>query len=384
MSKSINVIMVAGMFAGTMAFSSCEKEVFPLYDDTIVITNYNYPALADSLQRQTYATYISSNGNYFVQDNQGNATFNYWPNAHMLDVMNDAYLRTKDAIYVQRMKSLLNGIKAQNNNGFPNDFYDDMGWLALSSLRAYDATKDDAYLQATLTLWTDMKKGITAVQGGGMGWSKGKPNFKNTPANGPAIILAARLYRLQNKAEDLQTAKSLYTWLKATLVDPATNVVWDGINYDGDGKISKSKYTYNAGLFIGAALEMYKTTKETGYMNDAVKTANTAINDLDLSPGGLLKNENQGDGGLFKGVFVRYLTLLINDPDLTKANQEKYVKFLKFNAQTLYKKGISRPALLISSGWDKAPDAKTDLTTQLSGIMLIEAAAQLSIDGTLK
>jgi len=383
MKKSIHLFMVAGIFAGTM-FSSCEKEVFPLYDETIVTTNFDFNGLADSLQRKTYETYLSSNGNYFVQDNQGNSTFHYWPNAHVLDVLNDAYLRTKDQVYVQRMKSLVNGIKAQNNNVYPNRFYDDMGWLALSSLRAYDATKDEAYIQVSNILWEDMKKGITDVMGGGMGWSKDKPGFKNTPANGPAIILAARLYRLQNKAEDLATAKSLYTWLKSTLVEPSTFVIWDGINFNGDGALSKSKYTYNPGLFIGASLEMYNTTKEVAYLNDAIKAANSAINDLDLSPGGILKDEGQGDGGLFKGIFIRYLTLLVNHKDLPTADQDKYIKFLKFNAQTLYQQGISRPALSISSGWNKAPQSTTDLTTQLSGIMLIEAAAQLQTSGLFK
>lgn len=258
-----------------------------------------------------------------------------------------------------------------------------MGWLALSSLRAYDATKDEAYIQATNILWEDMKKGITDIQGGGMGWSKDKANFKNTPANGPAIILAARLYREQNKAEDLQTVKTLYTWLKSTLVEPATYVIWDGINFDGTGAITKNKYTYNAGLFIGAGLEMYKTTKEISYFNDAVKTANAAITDLDISPGGLLKDEGQGDGGLFKGVFVRYLTLLINEPGLSKTDQDKFVKFIKYNAETLHKQGISRPGLMISSGWNKVPQSRTDLTTQLSGIMLIEAASQLHKNGLI-
>lgn len=383
MRKSIFRLIATGLVAGAI-FTSCEKEVFPLYNDEIIVTTYNYAGLADSLQKQSYTTFLSANGKYFIQDNQGNNTFNYWPNAHVLDVLTDAYLRTTDQVYVQRMKSLLDGIKAQNNGGFPNDFYDDMGWLALSSLRAYEVTKDDAYVQATNILWADMKKGITNVQGGGMGWSKGKPNFKNTPANGPAIILAARLYRLQNKAEDLQTAKSLYTWLKSTLVEPGTFVIWDGINYDGTGQLSKNKYTYNVGLFIGAGLELYKTTKEAGYLTDAVKTASTLINDVELSPGGILKDEGQGDGGLFKGILVRYLTLLINEPDLPAADRSKFVNFMKYNAQTLYKQGISRPALMISPGWNKAPQAQTDLTTQLSGIMLIESAAQLTKSGILK
>jgi len=377
-------VVAAGIFAGSILLTSCEKEVFPLYNETVVPVTYSYGMLADSLQQQLTNIYRSSNGNYYVQDNQGNTTFHYWPNAHVLDVFADAYIRTKSDTYVPKMKALLNGIKAQNNNVYPNAFYDDMGWLALSSLRAYDLTKDEAYLQATTILWEDMKKGITDVQGGGMGWSKDRPNFKNTPANGPAIILAARLYRLQNKAEDLTTATTLYSWLRGKLVDPATFVIWDGVNYDGDGQISKSKYTYNAGLFIGAALELYKTTKTQVYLDDAVKTANTAIVDSDLSPSGILKDEGQGDGGLFKGVFVRYLTLLVNEPTVSAAVREKYVKFLKFNAETLYNKGISRPSLAISSGWNKPAAATTDLSTQLSGIMMIEAAAQLSAGGAIK
>lgn len=376
--------MVAGTFAGSMLLISCEKEVFPLYNEEIVVTNYNYNGLADSLQRQLYSTYLSANGNYFVQDNQGNTTFHYWPNAHVLDVLADGFLRTKDQAYVPKMKALLNGIKLQNGNAFPNDFYDDMGWLALSSLRAHDLTKDEAYVQATNILWTDMKKGITDVQGGGMGWSKGRPNFKNTPANGPAIILAARLYRLQNKPEDLQTAKTLYTWLKSTLIEPVTFTVWDGINYEGTGLISKNKYTYNVGLFMGAGLELYKTTKEKTYLDDAVKTALAGISDLELAPGGLMKDEGQGDGGLFKGVWVRYLSLLINEPDVPAADKDKLIKFMKYNAQTLYKQGISRPGLSISPAWNKAPQSKIDLTTQLSGMMLIESAAQLSTAGVLK
>lgn len=376
--------MVAGTFAGSMLLISCEKEVFPLYNEEIVVTNYNYNGLADSLQRQLYSTYLSANGNYFVQDNQGNTTFHYWPNAHVLDVLADGFLRTKDQAYVPKMTALLNGIKLQNGNAFPNDFYDDMGWLALSSLRAHDLTKDEAYVQATNILWTDMKKGITDVQGGGMGWSKGRPNFKNTPANGPAIILAARLYRLQNKPEDLQTAKTLYTWLKSTLVEPVTFTVWDGINYEGTGLISKNKYTYNVGLFMGAGLELYKTTKEKTYLDDAVKTALAGISDLELAPGGLMKDEGQGDGGLFKGVWVRYLSLLINEPDVPAADKDKLIKFMKYNAQTLYKQGISRPGLSISPAWNKAPQSKIDLTTQLSGMMLIESAAQLSTAGVLK
>ncbi len=380
----IKFMIVTGVMAGTIAVVSCKKNVFPLYNDEIIIVDYNYSALADSVQQQTYTTFLAANTNYFVQNNQGNSTFHYWPNAHVLDVMVDQYLRTKNEALVPRMKTLLLGIKAENRDVFPNNFYDDMGWLALSSVRAFDVTKDQAYLDATGILWEDMKKGISDVAGGGMGWTKDRPNFKNPPANGPAIILASRLYRLQQKPEDLETAKSLYAWLKATLVEAGTYRIYDGINYNGDGELSKTKYTYNYGLFIGAGLELYRTTEERAYLDDAIKTANAAIADIELAPGGILKDEGQGDGGLFKGIFIRYLTLLINEPDVPASDRDKYVQFIKFNAQTLYTQGISRPALMVSPAWNKAPGASTDLTTQLSGIMLLEAAASLKDSEILK
>ena len=90
-------------------------------------------------------------------------------------------------------------------------------------------------------------------------------DYKNTPANAPAIIFAARLYRLQKNEADLTLAKSLYTWLKSKLVDPS-GIVWDGINSKGDGQLDKNKFTYNQGTFIGAALEMYNVTNDASYL----------------------------------------------------------------------------------------------------------------------
>jgi predicted alpha-1,6-mannanase (GH76 family) len=87
------------------------------------------------------ATFLSANGNYFIQNNGGNTNYNYWPQAHTMDALTDAYLRTKNEVYKQRMKSLLNGTrKVSNGNKLQNEYYDDMEWLALSTLRAYEAT----------------------------------------------------------------------------------------------------------------------------------------------------------------------------------------------------------------------------------------------------
>jgi hypothetical protein len=78
---------------------------------------------------------------------------------------------------------------------------------------------------------------------------------------------------------------------------------------------------------------------------------------------------------------VRYLTLLIQSPDITPSNKDAYVKFLKYNAQTLFVKGISRPDMRVSPDWKSAPPATVDLTTQISGLTMIEAAAKLKAAG---
>lgn len=382
--KLISSIIIPCFSAAVLLVSSCSLEDgSPLYDSGRTTTvDYTWAKTADSLQDVTYTTFISSNGKYFKQNNTGNNNFNYWWNAHVMDVFVDGYLRTGDDAYKTKMKFLLNGIKETNGGSLPNEFYDDMEWLALSSLRAYEVTQDQQFLDASQLLWTDIKTGINSNQGGGIAWRKSQPVYKNTPANAPAIILASRLSRLLNKPEDLQTAESLYSWLKSTLVDPSSGLVWDGINRQGDGAVDKSWiFTYNQGTFIGAALELYKSTGSAGYLNDAVKTADNVIKDASISPGGLLKNENQGDGGLFKGILVRYLTLLIQEPALGETQRADYIRFLKYNAETFFTKGLSRPALMASPDWSKKPGESTDLSTQLSGLMLIEAAAALKEDG---
>jgi predicted alpha-1,6-mannanase (GH76 family) len=380
MMKNIKRLGLAALFP--LVLSSCLKDKpFPLYGvRQTVPVNYTYAATADSLQEKTYNTYISPNGNYFVQDNGGNSNYNYWPQAHVMDAFTDAFLRTKNEVYKQRMKSLLVGTKVANGNKYENDFYDDMEWLALASLRGYEATQDADYLAVANTLWTDIKKGENTNQGGGIAWRKSQLDYKNTPANAPAIIFACRLYRLQKNQADLDIAKRLYTWMTSTLVDQS-GIIWDGINSKRDGQLDKNKFTYNQGVYMGAALELYKVTKDVAYLEDAMRNANATIKDPDISPGGLMKSEGQGDGGLFKAVLVRYLTQVILSPDVTEANRNAYIKYMKYNAETLFTKGISRPALLVSPDWKAQPSGTIDLTTQISGLTMMEAAATLKTAG---
>jgi predicted alpha-1,6-mannanase (GH76 family) len=90
-----------------------------------------------------------------------------------------------------------------------------------------------------------------------------------------------------------------------------------------------------------------------------------------------LKDEGGGDGGLFKGVFVRYFTELIIEGEIPADKKQSYLSFLVKNGQSLWSKGTNKNSILFNTAWDRMPGNSTDLTTQLSGVMLMESLAKL-------
>lgn len=366
------IIFILLLIQNTHVYS--QKSSDPKIGKVEKISAKYWSSLADSLQAVSFKLFLSPDSKYFTQDNAGEKKFHYWWNAHALDVLVDGYNRTRDKNYKDRMISLVKGIKDKNNGTYSNDYYDDMEWLGLSSLRAYHATKDPEFLEVTKTLWTDIKTGLNDTMGGGIAWRKSQTYYKNTPANAPAIILAARLYNLNKDKENLELAKELYGWLKKTLVNQETGFVYDGVNREKNGKMDLWKLTYNQGVFIGAGLELYKITGDKSYLNDAIKTADNVLSDKEFLPNGVLKSEGNGDGGLFKGILIRYLTLLSQEKNVPKEKRDKYKQMILSNAHLLSTKGIKRPEMLIGENWGIQPGGKTDYSTQLSGMMLIESA----------
>ncbi|MDP4208329.1 MAG: glycoside hydrolase family 76 protein [Bacteroidota bacterium] len=360
---------------------SCEKNVDITFDaDNRTV---NWTNAADSSSKALVNYFWNTQQKYFNNTNTGNTQFNYWPQAHALDIMVDAYARTSDQSYLSYINQWYDGVNAKNGNTFLNTFYDDMEWNALAMLRAYNATKDEKFKTAVSTVWTDIQTGWNDIAGGGICWNKNQTYNKNVPANAPACILAARLYQQFNNQSDLDWAKKIYDWMKSTVFDAGTGFVCDGINGNNDGKKSTWSFTYNQGTFIGSALELYKITKESIYLNDAIKAADYALNSNTNSADRLLKDEGNGDGGLFKGIFVRYFTQLILLPDLPEATRTRYISFLKYNARTLWLNGTSKANVLYGTYWKTKPGTETDLPTELSGGMLMEAAALLNNKGLL-
>lgn len=126
---------------------------------------------------------------------------------------------------------------------------------------------------------------------------------QNACSNGPAALIAARLYRINGNQEDLDWAVNIYKWERENLFNPATGAIYDNVNGE-TGELSTLSLSYNQGTFLGAAYELYKITGEESYLKDARKAANFGISNSSMIDTGnnLLRDEGDGDGGLFKGI----------------------------------------------------------------------------------
>ncbi|CAI6015715.1 glycoside hydrolase family 76 protein [Cohnella sp. JJ-181] len=302
-----------------------------------------------------------------------NDHFIYWWHAHAIDALADGFERTRDPAYLKRIDRIVAGVRQLNGGTLLHNYYDDMEWMALALLRVFDAAKREQDRKNAGVLWESIKTAWNGHMGGGMAWKKDQPDYKNTPANAPASILASRLYQRFGDREDLEWAKRIYAWNKENLVDPATGFVWDGMNRLGDGKIDLDwAYTYCQGVFIGAGIELYRITGRTEYLEDAVRTATTAIGRFADPLTGLLPDEGKDDCGLFKGIFVRYLReLLLLRPELTQIR-----RLIAVNADALWRTGRSGQGL-IARAWTGPVEPQVQLCAQLSGLMLLEMDAAL-------
>ncbi|WP_343221803.1 glycoside hydrolase family 76 protein [Paenibacillus tritici] len=308
-------------------------------------------------------------------DGACNTVFHYWWMAHAVDVLVDGLLRTGAAGYRERLSALHAGLLRRNDGVWPNELYDDMEWMALAWLRAYQATGEALYKETALILWTDIRTGWNSHSGGGIAWQKTQLDYKNTPANAPAAILATRLYQAFGDPQDLEWAHALYDWLQSHLVDPDTGFVWDGMNRTGDGGIDKDwKYTYNQGVYIGAAIELYRITGNRDYLEEARRTFAAAVKELAGPHDGILPDEGGGDAGLFKGILVRYAAELA----LAEPEDGVAAAFLRSNAEMLWSQGKAADQVLFGPDWNTAPSGVVQLSTQLSGIKLLERMAVLT------
>lgn len=143
---------------------------------------------------------------------------NYWWKAHAADAMIDGFVRTKEQRYALRAESIIDQV-FERNGSLLNEFYDDEEWMALSCLRLYDLTGSEKMKKYTISLWNDIKTAWWDDEIGGLAWKKDDGrNNRNSCCNGPAAILATRLYLRFHDESDLDWAKKSMLMRKSILL----------------------------------------------------------------------------------------------------------------------------------------------------------------------
>jgi predicted alpha-1,6-mannanase (GH76 family) len=300
--------------------------------------------------------------------------WHYWWQAHLMDCLLDAQLRVPVPARRQAIGHLANGIRLRNSGRWTNDYYDDIAWLGLALQRAASTIGVDR-TAAVREITARLHEGWTSHGGGGIWWRVGD-DFKNVPANGPAAILLAR----SDDPADRRRAVEIGHWITAELVDRDTGVVWDGLRVDPDGSIRAKEtavYSYCQGVYLGACVELARIDGDGEWMRRAARAVAT-IEARMIDSDGVLRCHGAGDGGLFTGILARYLALAaVELPAAERDTRRTAAQLVLTSAEAAWRnRGVADGGPLFGQNWSSAAGTPpTDLSVQLSGWMLCEAAA---------
>lgn len=292
--------------------------------------------------------------------------WNYWWQAHLLDSLVDAQLRQPTQERARLISRFITTVHRRNFGSWVNDYYDDIAWLglALQRVRQHKLSHDMSTVDEALdAIGKRLHEGWTEDLGGGIWWRRGD-SFKNTPANGPAAIFHARV-------GDGERARAMTQWLTDTLVDPETGLVWDGIRAD-TSEIVKHIFSYCQGVYLGACLEQ-------SFWDEAARTIRAV--EKHGAPGGILPGSEGGDGGLFSAIAARYLALAAKK--LPRPEAETAKRLVQNSAEACWNGATQeKSGPLFSAVWPRPASnppgkAERDLSVQIGGWMLLEAAATL-------
>ncbi|MHB8962708.1 MAG: glycoside hydrolase family 76 protein [Saccharofermentanales bacterium] len=153
-------------------------------------------------------------------------------------------------------------------------FYDDNEWIGLDFLERYEQTHHAIYLDKAIIVSDFIKSGMSDELNGGIYWCEQTKDMKNTCSNAPAALFYLKLFKLTGDHSFYTLGLELYKWTKMTLQDT------DGLYMDHvkkDGSIDKTKYTYNSGVMIQAAVELFLITSEKQYLEDAQRIARSSM-----------------------------------------------------------------------------------------------------------
>lgn len=324
-------------------------------------------------------------------------TWHYWWQAHLIDCAVDAANRAPTIERRKRVATLVRSHRLRNISGWTNRYYDDMAWLAIALERAARIHDNAEAVGALGPLEQKLYTAWNPAVGGGIPWRVGA-DFYNAPANGPAGIALARLGRYERAAE-------IAGWIDATLRDPETGLIFDGIHLPAR-ELERPVYTYCQGVVLGLETELAVHTGDPAHL-DRVHRLLDAVEEH-LTVDCVVRGGTGGDGGLFNGILVRYLAqvalMLPGNEHEQLADRRVAARIVKESAAAAWENrldvegeplfghdwtvsaqlpsgGRGAGGLTANGAVSSSRVPERDLSVQLSGWMLMEAAHMVTAAG---
>jgi len=199
-----------------------------------------------------------------------------WGQGFMITAVEDAYDRSNSAYRKQVVSDLLTTFITDNESNWSWDSWnDDVAWAIIPFIRGYQITGNTNYLTIATQNWNmAWSRGWDNVTGGGL-WENQDKFSKAALSNDPYIISGCFIYEATKDTIYLARCKQIYTWVRASLFDPATGVVNEALT--NTGTLQPSDNAYNCGSFINAAASLYKETKDARYLADAQTAADHIV-----------------------------------------------------------------------------------------------------------
>ena len=297
----------------------------------------------------------------------GNRFAPMWWTAQLWETLMDNYERTSTSLDRQLIDVIYEGW-VQNHNGIHSDYNDDLGWWALAATRAYNITHENRYLNLAIKIADGQWNSWDSTFGGGIWWRRSTHDQKNVATNGTAAIVNATLYRYTGASRFKKHAVALFNWVDSSLRSGGR--LDDRI--ERTNGLIQVDYSYNYGSYIGAAMALYRITGSSSYMTRATSLADSALTRLVTSKG-VLRSEGTGDGGGFKGIFVRNLRWLATAKSVSSDRKSAYARFIASNAAVAWSHRLT--ARLWGPSWSKTASLPVEVLTDASAVSLFQADA---------
>lgn len=279
---------------------------------------------ADTLfEAHTKAFYDEKDGRAWFKESTDGGKVSYWMRAEQMEMVLDAYERSKSPGQMAMFTKLFHGFLADHGESWArNEFNDDIMWMVIACTRAHLLSGNAEFRDvARKNFDLCYARAASPDLGGGLWW-KTNNKSKNACVNGPGAIAAFLLHKATGEAGYLSKAKEMFLWERATLFDAATGRVSDSINTSG--RVARFALTYNQGTFVGAANLL-------GYHDDAKLAAIFTMREL-CKDGYFPAANEKSDGGGFNGIGVRWIARFVKD----RGEQATFEPWLQKNAEAAW------------------------------------------------